>query len=85
LKDILERFFKYYFFKNNGLGGHVWLLIAWLDLYVSIVIACFFQHLKMGLHVIINGEHFLGSSKNIQLHAWNYIGSFSLTKMKIIG
>jgi len=54
LKDILKRFLKYSLKKNNGLRGHVWLLITWLDLYVSIVIACIFQHLKMGLHVLMN-------------------------------
>jgi hypothetical protein len=62
---------KIFFFLKNGLRGHVWLLIAWLNLYVLIVIACFFQHLKIGLHAIIDGEQFLGSSKNIQLHVWN--------------
>jgi len=31
----------------------------------------FFQHLKMGLHVIINGEQIFESSKNIQLHVGN--------------
>jgi hypothetical protein len=68
--DILK-IFRIYIFKKNGLRGHVWLLITWLDLYVSIVIACFFLAFENGLTCSNKWGTIFGKFKNIQLYVWN--------------